>query len=106
MRIARIVFLLASAVLATSAAAHGGARVSIGFTFGPGFFYSPWYGPYPYAYPAPYPAPYAAAVVRREPQVFIERAAEPASEPPQWWYYCAEAKAYYPYVKYCAAGWQ
>ena len=29
-----------------------------------------------------------------------------APPPPQVWYFCPEANAYYPYVKSCANGWQ
>jgi hypothetical protein len=23
-----------------------------------------------------------------------------------WWYFCPESRAYYPYVRECAGGWQ
>jgi len=40
---------------------------------------------------------------------YIERS--DASSPPVqqsqgYWYFCPEAKAYYPYVKQCTGGWQ
>lgn len=48
-----------------------------------------------------------------QPQVWIERqgddvpaAAPAASTPGQWWYWCASAQAYYPYVQTCAEDWQ
>lgn len=50
-----------------------------------------------YAYPAPvyYTAPPA-------PTVYVEQ-----PPPPQnYWYYCADSQAYYPYVQSCAGGWQ
>ena len=30
----------------------------------------------------------------------------PAPSVPQYWYYCASANAYYPYVAQCPEGWQ
>jgi hypothetical protein len=50
-----------------------------------------------------------------EPTVYVEReraAAEvpaaPVAEPSaqQWWYWCASARGYYPYVGACPEGWQ
>ena len=95
---------------------HGhGARVHLGFYlgvphYGPAFFPAPYYGYYPapyYAYPAP-----AYAAAPSSPPVYIEQAstppaAAPAPAQPQGdWYYCADSKTYYPYVKECPAGWQ
>jgi hypothetical protein len=64
---------------------HGGARVFVGagFVAWPAAYYWPGYY-YPPAYYAP------AAVM-------------PA---PQYWYYCAAAAAYYPYVQSCPDGWE
>jgi len=63
---------------------HGGTRVFIGagFIAWPAAYY--WPG---YYYP---PAYYGPAVV----------------PPPQYWYYCPAAAAYYPYVQDCPGGWQ
>jgi hypothetical protein len=108
----RTVALLAAALLALAASisahAHGGGhygrpRVSVGFVFhGPGYWAYPGYYGAPYYY---YPR---VVGVPAEPTVYIERgdsSAEP--EPSQgYWYYCPEAKAYYPYVKHCAGKWQ
>lgn len=65
----------------------------------------PYYGPYPYYYPP-------AVVVQPTPPVYIQQA-EPAptasaanAAPAAYWYYCAAAKSYYPYVKECPGGWQ
>lgn len=33
-------------------------------------------------------------------------AAAPAGPPQDYWYFCREANAYYPYVQQCAGGWQ
>jgi hypothetical protein len=53
-----------------------------------------------YFYPAPiypYPNPYVPPVVAVTP---------PAPEAaPQYWYYCASSRAYYPYVTSCPEGW-
>jgi hypothetical protein len=46
--------------------------------------------------------------VPAEPTVYIERG-DSSAEPEQsqgYWYYCPDAKAYYPYVKHCAGTWQ
>ena len=53
-----------------------------------------------YFYPAavyPYPDPYVP------PTVVTPAPAQPS---PRYWYYCASAKAYYPYVPTCSEGWQ
>jgi hypothetical protein len=58
---------------------HGGSRVFIGgaFVAWPGAYYWPGY----------YYAPAVAA-------------------PPAYWYYCAAAAGYYPYVQHCPGGWE
>ncbi len=42
------------------------------------------------------------------PQLYIERdpAAPGAVQQHYYWYYCADAKTYYPYVDACPGGWQ
>ena len=85
---------------------HGGGGhfgVMIGIPWGP------WYYPPPYYYP-PY---YSPVVVQQQPQVYIEQQQVPAAPaesaataPSNYWYYCASAKGYYPYVKECPGGWQ
>ncbi len=79
----------------------------------------PWWGPAWYGYPAyPYTYyPYAyppAVVVQPNPQTYIQQA-PPAiqqgppvtgqPQPPNYWYYCADSKSYYPYVRECPEGW-
>ena len=54
---------------------------------------------YPYPYPNYYYPPVAYA-----PQDYLEE--EGAAPDQAYWYYCAGAKAYYPYVKECPGGWQ
>jgi hypothetical protein len=87
-----------------------GSRVHFGLTLGAPLWYpapSYYYDPYPgYSYPA-YPP---AVVVRPAPQVYIERgdqsALEQAPAPTQYWYYCRDSDAYYPYVKECPRPWE
>ncbi len=50
-----------------------------------------------YFYPGPiypYPDPYTPPVIQQLPPS------------PQYWYYCASAGAYYPYVPVCPEGWR
>jgi len=83
---------------------HHGPRISIGFGFGVPF------AAYPYYYPRYYYPPYYASpvVVQQAPTVYVEQPAPSAqpSAPAGYWYYCADARAYYPYVTECPAGWQ
>lgn len=104
----------ASSVLAQFRHSHG-PRVSISFGFGVPFaaypyYYPTYYAPYysPYAYPAYYPVP---VVVQQQAPVYVEQNPHPApsaqpSAPANYWYYCADSRAYYPYVRDCPAGWQ
>ena len=88
---------------------RGGARVGVFIgapLFWPSYYYgSQYYYGYPYYYGAPYYYPPVAAAA---PPVYVEQAqARPAPAQPQgFWYYCASAGAYYPYVKQCAENWQ
>lgn len=59
-----------------------------------------------YFYPGPvypYPNPYVPPVVN---QTYVVPPATPGPAPIQYWYYCAAAKGYYPYVPTCPSGWQ
>jgi hypothetical protein len=87
---------------------HGGPRTSVGIVVGAPLYWGWGYYP-PYYAPYYYPPYYAPAVVsRQEPTTYIERgdAAAAAGPTRDYWYYCPEAQAYYPYVKQCAKGWQ
>jgi hypothetical protein len=110
--------LLLSGVLAAESAfargprGHGHGRIGIGIHFGVplmGFpYYYPPYRYAPYYYPSYYPAP---VIIRQQAPVYVEQDPEPApqaqpSSPAGYWYYCADAGAYYPYVKQCPGGWQ
>jgi hypothetical protein len=94
---------------------YGGPRVNFSFGYwggpgywGPGYwgpgYWGPGYGYWGYAPPA--------VVVPAEPRVYVEPDQTPAPAPssqassPQWWYWCASAKGYYPYVSTCSEGWQ
>ena len=95
--------LLFGAFAAGSAAAHG---VRFGFNFGFPVYPAPWY----YA-PAPYPYPYYPPVVTvpAQPPAYVERSdgqPAPSASPDDFWYYCPDSQAYYPYVKTCANTWQ
>jgi hypothetical protein len=100
-----IVFGLFIALLGTMSGSalawgHHGGGVRFGVFIG-----GPLYYPYPPVY-APFYAPaYYPPVARPySPPVYVEQTpAQPASAD---WYYCADAKAYYPYVRDCPAGWQ
>jgi hypothetical protein len=87
---------------------HGGVRFGL-------YLGGPWYGWPGYYYGAPYYSPYyyppAVVTVPSSPPTYVEQgpAVAPAAPPapqPGYWYYCADARAYYPYVKECPAGWQ
>jgi len=111
MRAFKTILMLALAALVivfsgSALAFRGGGHVRFGVFVGAPFFYP---GYYPYYYPAPYyyPPYYPPAVVQSAPTVYVEQAtAQPAPAPVNYWYYCAQSKAYYPYVKECAGGWQ
>jgi hypothetical protein len=81
-----------------SGAAFGFIAVSpaIGY-YSPPYYYPPYYDQWPAMAPA-------------SPPVYIEQGqAEPAPAPEEaqaYWYYCPNAKSYYPYVKQCPEGWQ
>ncbi len=87
------------------ALAHGGGHVRFGVVIGGPFYPWYWYG-YPYGYPYYYPPAYYPPSA---PTTYIEQGGQAAPAQPQsqgYWYYCADAKSYYPYVKECPAGWQ
>lgn len=82
--------------------AHGG-HVRFGVVIGAPLFFPPYYPGY---YPGPYyHYPPAVVAVPASPPVYVEQNAA-APEQGSYWYYCADAKTYYPYVKECPGGWQ
>lgn len=106
---------IAAAGIATSLSAfahgprvHGGVRFGL-YVGAPLVAWRGYYGPWPY-YPPYYSAP-MVVTVPASPQTYVEQApapaqAAPAAPQPGYWYYCADARAYYPYVKECPSGWQ
>lgn len=74
------------------------AGVFIGAPLFAPFYYYPPPPPY-YYYPAPIMAPSAPAYIEQYP-------GQSAPDPSSYWYYCASANAYYPYVRDCPEGWQ
>lgn len=105
--------VLMCGVLATDSAFARGPRTRVGIYIGVplvGFGYHAFYPPpyyYPpyYYHPPYYPAP---VVVQQQPTVYVEQPTPQVQpQPPAgYWYYCADARAYYPYVKECPGGWQ
>lgn len=93
---------------------HGHSRVGVGVVIGAPF-YGPYWGPAYYPPPIYYPPAYPPVIVERQvaPPVYVEQAqqaapapAAAADAPENYWYYCADTKTYYPYVKECASPWQ
>jgi hypothetical protein len=54
--------------------------------------------------PPVYYAPPVAVVPASPPQYIEQPRAETSSQ--DYWYWCSEANAYYPYVKECPGGWR
>jgi len=76
----------------------GGPRIGLGVIVAAPVF---WYYPLPPYYPM-------IGVTPTAPSVYIEQGSAPSAPdlPAGYWYFCAEAQAYYPYVKECAGAWQ
>lgn len=115
----RLIRVAAVALLGLPLAAFAWGRVGVGVHvgggyygphygyYGPHYYYGPrwyggfyapyyWYGPdYGYYY---YPPP--AQVYAEPDDTVVEQAA------PAYWYWCASAKNYFPYVQACPEGWQ
>ena len=99
--LAAVLLALLSSGLAYAGGRHG-PHVRFGVVVGGPLWFGPAY--YPSYYYPPYYAPLPVA-----PPVYIEQGEAqpaPAPRPQAYWYYCAEAKGYYPYVKECPGGWQ
>lgn len=99
--------LLASASVCAEAHYHHGPNVRFGVVMGGPLWYGPGYYA-PYYYPPYYYPPSYYPSLPASPPVYIERGEMQPAAPPQesYWYYCAEAKGYYPYVKECPGGWE
>jgi hypothetical protein len=104
-----LAMILMGALASGSALAYGHVRVGIGIGIGgpvfwPGYYPGPYY--YPYYYYPPYPA---VVTVPATPTTYVEQSqpqAAPGPAPSASWYYCADSRTYYPYVKQCPGGWQ
>ena len=99
-----MVGVLLIAVFAGAAAAGPPFGVRGGIWIGPGW--GPWWWGPPIA--PVYPYPYYAdppVVIREQPPVIIEQQPSHMEEQPYYWYYCADAQGYYPYIKQCPKGW-
>jgi hypothetical protein len=93
---------------AGEALAHGKFhhyRPRVGIVIGAPVVFAPWYPPL-YYYPRVYV--YPPGVVVGPPLVYVEQAQTwaAAERVDHHWYYCPEAKGYYPYVRECPGGWQ
>jgi hypothetical protein len=84
---------------------RGHGHVGVGIVVNP-FWFGPWGYPGPY-YPPPYYYPPVVSVPA-SPPVYVEREdmVAPAPRTSASWYYCADPRGYYPYVKECPGGWQ
>ena len=94
-------FLVLLGALVSATATAGNVR--FGFHFGFPVFAPYWY----YAPPPVYYYPQPVVTAPPAPRVYVERS-ESASAPPaeHYWYYCADTRAYYPYVQECRSEWQ
>ncbi|MDO8788466.1 MAG: hypothetical protein Q7J42_10400 [Sulfuritalea sp.] len=105
--------LAAVAISPAWADRYGHHRGGGGFWWGPGLLfgtalYLAATAPPPTYYPAPvYTVPvYTSPTYVQQPAVIAQTAPAPAPVPQQnWWYYCAQAAGYYPYVRTCPSGW-
>ncbi len=82
--------LLAMSAMPAQAHGHGHGHFAGSIWLGPG-----WWGPPAYSY-------YSPVVVERQG---ISDAVQLQEEQPYYWYFCPDAKNYYPYVKKCPKGW-
>lgn len=88
---------------------HGHFRGSFGIYLGAPYAWDPFPYSYPYHYPYAYWPP---VIVERAPQVYVEQPPVYVQQQPQaqteannFWYYCADSRAYYPYVQTCPTEW-
>jgi hypothetical protein len=99
-----LIACIAGVTLAGQVHAHGArARAHIGFHIGVPLVWPYWTYPYPYYYPPYRPN---VVVVPAEPTTYVERPSASGDAGTGFWYYCAGAGAYYPYVQECPGGWQ
>jgi len=98
-----MVILMLLGVLGSGVAYARGPNVHFGVAIGgPAYWPGYYYGAHDYYLVPPF---YVAPAMPTPAPVYMERelAADTAVS---WWHYCAESKAYYPYVKVCPGPWQ
>ena len=99
----KIAFVIVLGVCFSLALVSGAGAYPHGWHHGPhwGWYaWGPWWG-HPYGYPYyGYPYPYYYPYPSYESVVPV-----PAEPQQSYWYYCQDAKAYYPYVQSCPGGW-
>ena len=92
---------------------YGGGHWGGGWGYGRGYYGGIYIGPgfgwgWPYYSPPFYAYPPAVITAPSSPPVYIEQGGGQTDPQGQsnYWYYCADSQAYYPYVKQCPGGWQ
>jgi len=98
-----IFVVLFASVMPAYAFRPGPGPVRGGVWFGPGW--GPGWGPWwwgPLAYPI-YDYPRQPIVIEQQSPVYEQQTQQPEEQ--YYWFYCAESKTYYPYVKQCPKGW-
>ena len=102
--------LLLVAILSTSSAYADGGRYHGGWGWRGGWIVPALIGgtiAYELARPQTvYVQPAPVYVPNYGPNYVPYYAAAVAAAPPQYWYFCAAANGYYPYVSVCPSGWQ
>ena len=108
-RTALIVAIAAFGVIASEAVlAHGyprhGGHIRFGLHIGAPVYWGGYWGP-SYYYPPYYYQP-TVVTAPVSPPTYVEQAPAAPAPQPGYWYYCAQSRGYYPYVKECPEGWQ
>jgi len=76
-------------------------RAGVGVWIGPGW--GPWWGPGWWWGPPAYPYYDRPPVIIEQQPIYQQPLLQQDEQ--NYWYYCPDAKAYYPYVKDCPKGW-
>jgi hypothetical protein len=95
-----LIAALSMGVVSEAALAYGHVGVFVGVPLVWPGYYGPYYNPYYYPPVVAVPAAPTTYVEQSQPQ------AAPGPAPSASWYYCADSRTYYPYVKQCPGGWQ
>lgn len=92
---------------------HGGHRHwHGGVHWGFGGYWPGYWGGWGWGWPGYWGAGYgypSTVIVQQEPRIYVEQGDAPITaygSQQQWWYWCASANGYYPYVSSCTEGWQ